>query len=150
MIIDGSGTWDYKYSAAANLPPGMPTQIVCGGNDHCISKIIIKEITHGTPSEEMNIFDPLRRIEKSLAVLTVLSNGVEIVKPVKNAFPNQLVKNELLSHGSTNMVKLVQTSKHDFAARRTIVLLFMLILSVTFALLAHRARAASSKHHLPK
>lgn len=150
MVIDGSGTWDYKYSAAATLPLGIPDLIICVGNNHCISKIMIKELTLGTPSDENTMFDPLRRIDKSIAALTVLSNGVEVVKPASNFLPIQLAKAELLPSGGTNMVTLVHTTKHDFAVRRTIVLLFMLVSTATLVLVAYRARAASSKHHLPE
>ena len=147
MIITGSGTWDYKYSAAAKLPLGIPEEIICGGSEHCISKIMIKEMMPAMPSEEMKIFDPQGRIDKSIATLTVLSNGVEIVKPSTSPLAaRRLAKVELAPSGAVNSVKLVQSSETPLK-RRVTILSIILLSSIGFAILAIRSRR-NSKHEL--
>ena len=138
MIITGSGTWDYKYSAATNLPLGIPAEIFCGGSDHCRSKIMIKEMVPAMPSDEMKIFDPKERIDKSVAILKVLSNSIVIVNPVRmGPLATQLAKEELPPTGNVNSVRPVQSSK---TAVRLAILSIILLSSIGFAILAIRSR----------
>ena len=133
MIITGSGTWDYKYSAAANLPLGIPAEIICGGSDHCTSKILIKQIVPAMPSDEMRIFDPQARIDKSVASLTVLSNSVVIKEPVRNS--RLVARMEL---GTVSGVKPQPFS----TTKISVIIAIMLLTTFSFAILAIIRRRA--------
>ena len=138
MIINGSGTWDYRYSATANLPLGMPTEIICGGNDSCISKIFIKEMIPAMTADEMKIFDPKERIDKTVTLLKVLSNSIIIIKPLaKGPLVTQLAKEDLASAGTVNNISPVKSQKPIV---RLAILLIILLSSIGFAILAIRNR----------
>jgi hypothetical protein len=138
MAITGSGTWDYKYSGATNLPLGMPSEIICGGSDHCTSKIFIKEIIPSIPSDEMKVFDPKERIDGAITTLSVYSNSIQIVKPLRGQ-AIQTAKAELEPTGTVKNVILGQPSKST-AVERVVILSTMLLLFVGFAILVIRNR----------
>jgi len=135
MIVNGSGTWDYKYPPNTNILAGLPSEIIYGGNDNCISKIIIKEMIPAKPSDEMKLFDPRSQIDASVTILKVLSNSVVVVKPVPNQLLTKMAKEQFISD-KTNIEQSAKTTTNT----RVIILSIMLLLSVGFAIFAIRSR----------
>lgn len=138
MVIRGSGMWDYKYST--NVPTGLPSEIInLGGNEACASKILIKEITFASESEEMNIFDPRNHIDKSVTILKGLSNGIVTVKPKPNSKVAEIAKQEMAA-----AVHSEEVTKHSMARQVTIAA--VVLVSAGFLIAATRRASRAKKN----
>ena len=139
MIINGSGTWKYTYATSANLPVGLPSEIESiygGGNDTCISKVIIREMIPAKLSDELNVFDPRSHIDNSVTILKVLSNSIVVIQPVENRLVTRMMKEQIGLGG----IKLDQADSPPIAIRN-IILLIMLLATIGFTIFVIRNKA---------
>ena len=96
MTIDKAGSFLYEYDANSTLPIGFPSRILAGHQTYHIEQFVL--LHQQTPTRPA--FQPESYVEPELSTLSVVSNGQQIVAPVKNRKALELLRKELNGEGS--------------------------------------------------
>jgi hypothetical protein len=100
MLVLGAGLFKYAYpDETTNLPVGIPheiTQIVrTPSGDRCLRKLLIDSLIPGDPNTDEQLFAPKARIDPSVMILHVRSNGVETVQGTNNPLVTRIELEEM-------------------------------------------------------
>lgn len=106
MIVNTAGVSEFQYdTSGTNIPYGLPSIISRLTPDgRCTSRWIIHDMIKAVPSDTAMLFDPKHRIQSDIAVIRVISNGVERIATAQNP----QLRNNLLREQLADFVPLTQ------------------------------------------
>lgn len=87
----GAVPYTYTYDVHSNLPKGIPSKIYFGRETYVIEKVVLADQNSFDPEA----FNPTNFVVPELTMLTVVSNGQTVVKPVWNKKVQALINQDL-------------------------------------------------------
>lgn len=128
MIIQTAGVSEFGYDdPATNIPKGLPSTISRLTLDgHCYKRILIRNMTEASSHGELALlFDPHKRIQPEIAVIRVLSNGVETVTSAQDP----QMRKEMLAEQLADFTHLTrrELAKRSFVQRTFLVIIVLLV-----------------------
>lgn len=98
MIVKTAGISEFQYdNSVTNIPYGLPSVITrLTPEGRCVSRWIIHEMIAANSSDTSILFDPKQRIQPDIAVIRVISNGIERIATAQNPqMRNNLLREQL-------------------------------------------------------